>query len=233
MNPRCTGFFALVALLAFSSAPCRTHADTKSATPFPKADVRFEQNATDADVEVVFEVGGADEGLAKLVVVSPDGRTVIDFTAPDKTTLGIRSFHFESPEPQDIAGLKRAYPEGVYTFEGSTVSGLRLRAASALSHELPATVSFAHPTEDAEGVGSDLPEVRWTEVAGVAAYLVEIQEEEGDASIVARLPADVTRFAVPEGFLRPQTEYQWSIGTESNAGNISFVETSFTTAAQK
>jgi hypothetical protein len=48
--------------------------------PFAVANVRFEQNATDGDAEVVFEVKGGKEGLAKLTVVSPDGRTVIDFT---------------------------------------------------------------------------------------------------------------------------------------------------------
>jgi len=54
--------------------------------PFAVASVRFEQNATDGDAEVVFEVKGGKEGLAKLAVVSPDGRTVIDFTAPDAST---------------------------------------------------------------------------------------------------------------------------------------------------
>ena len=83
---------------------------------FAFAKVHFEQNATDGDVEVVFEIKGGDEGLANLRVVSPDGRIVIDFTAPDASTLGIRQFRFESPEPKDIEGLKTAYPEGVYTF---------------------------------------------------------------------------------------------------------------------
>ena len=66
---------------------------------FAVTSVHFEQNATDRDVEVVFEIKGGDEGLAKLAAVSPDGRTVIDFTAPDASTLGIRQFRFESPEP--------------------------------------------------------------------------------------------------------------------------------------
>ena len=44
--------------------------------PFAIASVHFEQNATDADVEVVFEVRGGDEGLTQLTVVSPDGRMV-------------------------------------------------------------------------------------------------------------------------------------------------------------
>jgi len=87
--------------------------------PFAVASVRFEQNATDGDAEVMFEVKGGKEGLAKLAVVSPDGRTVIDFMAPDASTLGIRRFRFETPEPGDVKSLKSAYPEGVYTFAGA------------------------------------------------------------------------------------------------------------------
>jgi hypothetical protein len=67
-------------------------------------------SVSDGDVEVVFDVVGGKEGLARLTVVAPDGRTVVDFTAPDASTLGIRSFQFESPEPPDIGGFKAAYP---------------------------------------------------------------------------------------------------------------------------
>ena len=38
------------------------------------------------------------------------------------------------------------------------------------------------------------------------------------------------KIAMPEGFFRPGTEYELAIGTVSPAGNISFVETSFTLA---
>ena len=60
------------------------------AAPFPVASVHFEQNATDGDVEVVFEVRAEDDGLTELLIVSPDGRTVVDFNAPHSTTLGRR-----------------------------------------------------------------------------------------------------------------------------------------------
>ena len=90
------------------------------------ASVRFEQNATDGDVEVVFEAKGGDAGLAHFKVVSPDGRTVIDFNAPDSSTLGIRQFRMESPEPKDVEALKTAYPEGKYLFSGTTLSGMTL-----------------------------------------------------------------------------------------------------------
>ena len=91
-----------------------------AAVPFPVASVHLEQNATDGDMEVVFEVKGDQDGLAELLVVSPDGRPVVAFKAPDASTLGIRQFRFESPEPTDAKALQAAYPEGVYAFSGTT-----------------------------------------------------------------------------------------------------------------
>jgi hypothetical protein len=204
-----------------------------ASVPFAVASVRFEQNATDGDVEVVFEVKGGDEGLAKLAVVSPDGRTVIDFTAPDATTLGIRQFGFESPEPGDVERLKSAYPEGVYTFTGATAAGDKLHGESTLNHKLPATASFVRPGAGARGVGIMNLEITWTPVKNMAAYIVEIEQDELDVNITAKLPGSVTTFAVPDGFLLPGTEYQLGIGTVTDDGNISFVETTFTTAGKQ
>jgi hypothetical protein len=193
------------------------------------AKVRFEQNATDGDVEVVFNAKGGREGLAKLTVVSPDGRTVIDFEAPDPSTLGIRQFAFESPEPKDVAGLKAAYPEGEYRFRAETVSGQVLTGASTLRHALPPTAGFVHPSEEAEGVRLPL-ELRWSTPPDLKAVILEIENDDLDVRFETTLPATATSFRAPEGFLAAGTEYDLAIGTVSQAGNISFVETSFTLA---
>ena len=207
--------------------------ESRSSVPFEVASVHFEQNATDGDVEVVFKVQGGNDGLAKLVVVSPDGRKVIDFTAPDATTLGIRQFSFESPEPADTNKLKAAYPEGVYTFEGVTSAGAKLHGKSTLNHQLPATASFLRPLPEAEGMDTENLEIRWTPVKNMAAYIIEIEQDELHVRVEAQLPGSATSFAVPDGFLLPDTEYDLSIGTVAHEGNISFVETSFTTAGKK
>jgi hypothetical protein len=201
--------------------------------PFAVASVHFEQNATDGDVEVVFEVKGGDEGLAQLAVVSPDGRTVIDFTAPDASTLGVRQFRFESPEPRDVDSLKSAYPEGVYTFAGATAAGDTLHGESTLNHMLPAAASFLRPGTDARGVGITDLKITWTRVKNLAATIIQIEQDELDVNLTARLPGSMATFAVPDGFLLSGTEYELSIGTVSQEGNISFVETTFTTAGKK
>ncbi len=197
---------------------------------FAVANVRFEQNATDGDVEVVFEVKGGDEGFAMLTVVSPDGRTVIDFTAPDSSTLGIRQFRFESPEPKDVDGLKAAYPEGVYKFYGYTISGKEFYCESTLNHKLPPTVSFLQPGVDEEDVIIEGLKIKWNPVENLAVYIIEIDQEELGVNLLIKLPGSVTEFYVPEGFLQTGLEYTLSIGAVAKDGNSSFIETSFTTA---
>ncbi len=205
-------------------------AEGSETEPFEDASVHFEQNATDGDVEVVFAAKGGDAGLAKLVVVSPDGRTVIDFRAPDPSTLGIRQFEFESPEPPDVERLKAAYPEGVYSFTGATAGGDRLQGQSTLSHTLPATASFLRPSAEARDIPTRGLEITWTPVTKVSGYIVEIEQDEIGAHLEVTLPGSTTAFAVPDGFLRTETEYELAIGTLTEEGNVSFVETVFTTA---
>ncbi len=226
--------FAGAVLLLGSYGLARVGAGNASipTVPFAVANVHFEQNATDGDVEVVFEAKGGKEGLAKLSVVSPDGRTVVDFTAPDASTLGMRQFRFESPEPKDVNSLKSAYPEGMYTFTGTTASGVKLQGKTTLSHKLPATVSFLQPKAEAQGVGTKSLTITWTPVKNVSAYIVYIEQDELDVSITAKLPGSVASFAVPEGFLAPGTEYMLGIGAVTNEGNVSYVETAFTTAGK-
>jgi hypothetical protein len=214
-------------------APVGVGKESGPSVPFAVANVYFEQNATDGDFEVVFEVKGGDKGLAKLAVVSPDGRTVLDFTAPDVSTLGIRQFRFESPEPANLESLRSAYPEGVYTFTATSAAGDKLHSECKLNHKLPATASFLRPAAGALDVGVKGLEVTWTPVKGLAAYIVKIEQEELGVSLTARLPGSVAKFGVPDGFLLPGTEYQLGIGTVTNEGNTSFVETTFTTAGKK
>ncbi|MGH7494257.1 MAG: hypothetical protein ACREOO_17945 [bacterium] len=206
--------------------------EAKPSTSFAVARVHFEQNATDGDVEVVFEAKGGHEGLSKLTVVSPDGRTVVDFAAPDASTLGMRQFRFESPEPKDVQGLKSAYPEGVYTFTGATAAGEKLHGTSTLHHKLPSTVSLIQPKAKANGVSVKNLEITWTPVKNLAAYIIYIEQDELEVELTARLPGSEAKFLVPEGFLLPDTQYTLGIGTVTQDGNASYVETWFITAKE-
>lgn len=201
--------------------------------PFAIASVHFEQNATDGDVEVVFEVKGGDEGLAKLTVTAPDGRTVLEGTAPDASTLGIRQYRFESPEKGDVESIKSAYPEGAYTFSAVSTSGVKFHGKSILSHKLPATVSFLQPAAEAEDVDTGNLKITWSPVKNLAFYIIEISQEDLEVNVTAKIPGTAAAFSVPEGFLLPGKEYVLSIGTVTKDGNMSFVETAFTTAGEE
>jgi hypothetical protein len=200
---------------------------------FAVAEIRFEQNATDGDVEAVFDAIGNDDGLQKLSITAPDGRTIIDFSGASKSSLGIREFHFESPEPKDVAAVQKAFPEGEYTFTGSTAGGAKFQSKVKLSHSLPPTTSFVFPKAEARGVDFKNLKIEWAPVQGVSGYAIELTHDDSNASIEARLPASATSFAVPNGYLIPGGNYQLGIGTISSAGNASYIETEIEIAGDK
>jgi hypothetical protein len=131
------------------------------------------------------------------------------------------------------ASLKSAYPEGVYVFSGTAVSGAKLHGRATLSHRLPATVSFLRPGPGTEQVDITGVVTAWTPAPRAAGYIVYVEQDELNVSLTARLPGSATRFAVRDGFLAPATEYLMGIGAVTEEGNVSYVEAPFTTAARK
>ena len=198
-------------------------------TPFSTASVHFEQNATDGDWEVIFKAKAGKEGLAELIVRSPDGRPVVTFKAPDASTLGMRQFHFETPEPQDLSALRAAYPQGDYEFSGITFSGAKLAGKATLSHRLPALATFAAPAPAAENVPVKNFVVSWGAVEDVTSYIVKVNQRELNVDFTTSLPSSWTAFAFPDGFLARGKQYKMAIGTVTREGNVSYVESTFRT----
>ncbi len=230
MNDTIRMFTAATFLLGFiGSVSAQSNGETSS---FSIAKIHLEQNATDGDFEVVLEVNSGGEGLEKLTVVSPDGRKVVDYAATGKPTLGMRHFHLETPEPNDIKIMRSGYPEGVYTLAGATPSGLKLTGKVTLTHKLPPAVTLLTPKPDAENVAVKNLRISWTPVKNVAAYLLYIEQPDVNFEVTVRLPGSSTSFAVPDGLLSPGTAYSLGIGTVSSEGNTSFIETTFATATK-
>jgi len=144
--------------------------------------------------------------------------------------MGLRELVFESPEPEGEAILA-AYPEGTYTFTGVSTIGERFRGTVVLSHELPPPVTILHPQQDAE-VGTDSLTILWSAVPGIREYIVELENESADPEQILRLnvPADQTSFEVPSSMLVPGADFQVGVWTVSEGGNISVIETTFSTA---
>ncbi len=191
---------------------------------FDNASVIFETNATDGDFEVVFKMKGDDEGIETLLVLGPNSRVMIN----SSTVGGIREYVFESPEPSDIAEITSAYPEGEYLFFATTPSGSFFSAEAVLSHTLPATTEFMTPAAEATGVARDVT-LTWAAVPGISSYIVGIGNDDLEESFEVVLQGSVTSLQVPGGFLMANTEYEFEIGTVGANGNVSFIETAFTT----
>src|SRR3712207_964865 len=175
---------ALLLLLIPAAAPAEER--------FGRAAVYLERNATDEDAEVRFEVTGTADGLATLRVTAPDGRTVLDFRAPD-SRLGIRHLDLESPEPRDDGRLRADFPAGTYRFAGTTVGGTELRGEATLSHAFPPTTSFVAPRPGQRGPPATGLRTRWRPVAAVAAHGVAIEQAEPGRAVRAALPGSADR----------------------------------------
>lgn len=199
-------------------------------TPFEEASLIVEQNATDGDTEVVIFGVAGDEGLRLLRIKSPDGRKIATLLAPDPTTLGIREFLFESPEPPGEAILA-AYPEGNYVLYGESVSGEAFRSVLNLSHDLPAPVTILHPAHEAELPAREALTVRWSNVPNIEGYILEFENEseEIEQAFTINLPPGTTSYRIPAKLLPPGGEYQIGIHTVAENGNIVAVESTFTT----
>ena len=213
--------------LALSAAALTAHADE----PFERVKVFLERNLLDKDAEVKFEVTGGKAGLVALKVVAPDGRTVIDFKAPD-SKLGLRHLALESPEPANDGRVQADFPAGVYTFTGRGTDGAALAGKATLSHAFPEATAFVRPRADATGVPHQTLQIAWSAVKGLDAFVVVIVNEKSGREVRARLAASNTTFAVPAGFLQPATEYKLEIGSVAKDGNATFIETAFTTAGK-
>lgn len=212
-----------------ATVPLSMISHTVPAEEFATASVTFEQNATDGDVEVVFKIKGGDEGLETLIVIAPNGRTIINSTF----VAGMREFEFESPEPPDnVALIQKNYPEGIYNFYATTLSGKFLQATDLLSHALPKTTVFLSPEEEATGVPLN-QSISWSPVEDAVSYLIEIENDDLNVGTTIQVPATTTTIEPPTGLLLPGTTYELQIGAINTDGNISSVETSFSTAADQ
>lgn len=199
---------------------------------FEHAIIRLEQNVTDKDAEIMLEATGGDAGLATLKVVAPDGRVVAEFKAPG-SKLGIRHFKLESPEPKNDGKIQADFPAGEYTFTGTSMSGDKLQSKALLSHKLPDATSFIHPRPEAKEVPIKALKIKWSAVKNLAAYVMTIEQEKTDIKLSATLAGTATSFALPDGFLTPNTEYKVAISTVSREGNMSVIETSFVTGGKQ
>ena len=217
----------VIGTLLFFNALCYAQNSQYKALLFSYVNIHLEKNVTDGDVEAVIEIRVDDHGLTKLTVVSPSGKTILDFESPDKAIMGIRQFRFESPEPKNEESLKSAYPEGKYTFSGETTSGKKLSGTSSLSHIFPKAGKITQPSLNTKNLSTSNLKISWGSEKDAVSFTVYVEND--DFNFTATLPSSKTMLIIPEGYLEAKTLYMLGLGTQSKNGNISFVEMEFKT----
>ena len=196
------------------------HTGVENVVEFANVKIALEQNFTDQDTEVVIVAKGLDDGLNTLTVSTVDGMEILNLSATT-SSLGVREFSVESPEP-GLAEVLAAYPAGTYVFEGVAANGVRLKSTATLSHELPSPTTLRVDTE----AGT----ISWSTVTGVDHYVLELEREvdgEDVVKLTLEMPSDVTSFPIPAP-MRVPGEYQVGVAVVSRGGNTTVVEVNFT-----
>lgn len=205
-------------------------AGARAELPFEDLSMKFEVNETDGDGEVVFSLK-APQGLQWLQVSAPDHEIIVFLMSNDERKgldpVGLAQFKLETGEPS-IEGVKKAYPDGTYEFLGKTISGERVVGRIDFSSKRLPAPSFS--PKDAKAVDRNYAVIKWQPVEGAEAYEVEIENDDLEVNLTARLPESTDHFNIPREFLLPGTEYDISVATVSKDGNLSVAESSFETA---
>ena len=221
MNRMIKAMLAALGLAVVLAQPAPTAQSTlakkKPCMDFSELKMTLERNDTDGDTEVVLLALGQDEGLQRLEITAPNGRRVAKFDG-DGRGIGIREFLLESAEPPDLDAVLASFPEGIYSFNGKTVTGDCLEGTAPLSHEIVPPTELVSPKEEQE-VPIDKLVLRWKAVPGVERYVVELNKEtplpESEMTFDVLPPDPPRKFVsvrIPAHFVQPEnTSSRWAL----------------------
>jgi hypothetical protein len=149
-----------------------------------------------------------------------------------------------NPEHTEIANVSvflEQFPAGTYRFSGKTLSGVPLVASASFTHNLPALPEITSPTQgEAAPVVAEDVVIEWKPVTSqyeseasvdIVGYEVIVEQVEPFRRINAILPANATRFEVPNEFLSPDAFYDFEIVAIETSDNQSISVGEFRTSA--
>jgi hypothetical protein len=204
--------------------------------PVPFADARLiiEVNATggDAGLQILLDA----EPWKQVSVFRPDGQQIVDFqTSGPVNDYGLTELFSESSEPPftefPLDQFKALFPEGVYTFSGTTMAGTELTGTATLTHNIPNGPEILAP-EDGARVPRDQAVIRWSagaQSAGVdiVGYQVVVTRENPLRVYSVDLPSTVTSVRVPPEFLERNVRYAFEVLAIEAGGNQTLTQRSF------
>jgi hypothetical protein len=226
---------ALLLLLGLTASLPASTAGAKAKTiPFADARLKIEVNATDGDAGLQVFLDG--EPWRAVSLYNPSGRKLVEITAKGPLkNYGLTELFSESSEPSfDVFPLeefKQLFPEGVYTFRGTTIDGKHLLSTARLTHDIPDGPRIVRPHNDAE-VPRDHVVIAWKPVptpgVDIVGYQVVVTREDPLRVLSVDLPARARRLPVPAEFLQRGVEYKAEVLAIEASGNQTLTEIAFT-----
>lgn len=223
-------------ILLAAVVPILIGAATPKHKPIAFSDARVIVEVNDTDGDAGLQIFVDAEAWKQVAVYRPDGQQITGFrTAGPVNDYGLTELFSESSEPPfevfPLERFKELFPEGVYTFTGTTIGGDSLAGTATLSHDIPDGPDILFP-EDGARLARDEAVIRWDEgsqPAGVEieGYQVVVTREDPLRIFTVDLPASVTSLTISPEFLESHTEYALEVLAIEASGNQTLTEVSF------
>jgi len=211
---------------------------------FKDARLKIETNDTDGDAGI--QVFLDSDPWQWIEITDPNGRRL--FRSTTRGSFGLQGgteLFLESGEPSfdevSFEEFLARFPEGEYPFRGEGNEGEEFFGTATLSHDIPAGPLLVGPHMGGALVDPDNAVVRWETVdppngSPIIAYQVLVVL--GDTGLPAlpkitldvMMPPTATSLAVPPGFLRGDTVYEWEVLAIEEGGNQTLSSSFFRTA---
>ena len=208
---------AIVALIVVAAAP---EAWAHKKVPFDIARIFIEYNSTGNDLG--FHIFLDAEDWEEVEIVSPKWRTIFEVEGKGGFgKLGMTELFFEGAEPSlddvPLEELLNLFPEGKYTFFGTTVEGKTLVSRAMLTHAVP-----AGPEVSAQVGPGDSLIISWNAVTGPPAGfphkpIVIVGYQVIVGSFQVTVPTSITSVTVSPEFIA-------SLGSGAHAFEVLAIE---------
>ena len=252
ITPRRTSIAALAVaaavVLVGGRVPARASgqsaaASTTTSLKVKDARLKFEINATDHDggVQVFIDA----DSWKRISVFDPAGRRVFTSTTEGRMARqGGTELFLESAEPTfsklPLAKLLERFPAGTYRIRGVSLDGKPYIGSAQLTHDLPDGPKLISPLEGGRKQDPRRTVLVWKRVppangSPIVGYQVLVVQPETGLRALPKVTLDVTMpptattLTVPDGFLRPATEYEWEVLAIERGGNQTLSSSTFVT----
>lgn len=227
-------WFVLLCVLALVPIAIRVAGAGAAPVRLEDAKVIVEVNDTDGDAGLQIFLDG--DPWRQVAVFRPDGQKIAEFaTAGPVNDYGLTELFSESSEPPftefPLSQFKSLFPEGEYTFTGTTIDGQDVVGSATLTHDIPNGPNLVAPDDGARVDASNVV-IRWREGAQpegveIDAYQVVVTRERPLRVLSVDLPGSVHRLTVPSEFLERSVHYKYEVLGIDAGGNQTLTERSF------